>query len=70
MKAGVTGKAVVVMSLVVMLSIWSVPVMAEHPDDPESGYLGVMAGSLSLKIPEGFEQEFKFELPGISGGDA
>jgi len=44
--------------------------LAEHPDDPEAGYLGVMAGSLSLKIPEGFEQDFDFELPGVPGGDA
>jgi S1-C subfamily serine protease len=44
--------------------------LAEHPDDPESGYLGVMAGSLSLQLPEGFEQDFEFELPGLPGGDA
>jgi hypothetical protein len=44
--------------------------LSEHPDDPESGYLGVMAGSLSLKALEGFEQDFEFKLPGVPGGDA
>lgn len=44
--------------------------LAEHPDDPQSGYLGVMAGSLSLKLHKGSEQDFEFELPGLPGGDA
>jgi hypothetical protein len=47
--------------------------LAEHPDDPELGYLGVMAGTLSMKnmeLPEGFNQDFELELPGLPGGDA
>jgi S1-C subfamily serine protease len=47
--------------------------LAEHPDDPELGYLGVLAGTLSIKnmeLPDGFNQNFDPELPGVPGGDA
>jgi S1-C subfamily serine protease len=46
--------------------------LAEHPDDPAKGYLGVMAGSFSvdqIKVPAP-SQDFEFELPGVPGGDA
>ncbi|MFN2234545.1 MAG: PDZ domain-containing protein [Anaerolineales bacterium] len=47
--------------------------LAEHPDNPELGYLGVLAGTLSIKnieLPEGFKQDFDPELPDVPGGDA
>lgn len=47
--------------------------LTEHPDDPNQGFLGVLAGSFMIKeemlLPEGFEQDFEFELPGVPGGD-
>lgn len=47
--------------------------LAEHPDDPAKGYLGVMAGSLSIHqdmMPAQPGQDFQFELPGVPGGDS
>jgi S1-C subfamily serine protease len=48
--------------------------LTAHPDNPEKGFLGVMAGSLQmmkeLELPEGYDQDFEFELPGVPGGDA
>ena len=48
--------------------------LAAHPDNPEKGYLGVMAGSLKImkdmELPEGYDQNFEFEIPGVPGGDA
>jgi len=48
--------------------------LAEHPDNPEQGFLGVMAGTFmtkeNLDLPEGFDQNFDLEIPGASGGDA
>jgi membrane-associated protease RseP (regulator of RpoE activity) len=48
--------------------------LTEHPDNPEHGFLGVLAGTLmlmeNLELPEGFDQEFELELPGVPGGDA
>lgn len=47
--------------------------LTEHPDQPEIGYLGVLAGTYSIfnkmELPEGFNQDFDFELPGGPGGD-
>ena len=48
--------------------------LTEHPDDPEKGFLGVLAGTLmileNMELPEGFNQDFEFEIPGVPGGDA
>jgi len=48
--------------------------LGEHPDDPAKGFLGVLAGTFvkidDMQLPEGFDQEFEPELPGIPGGDA
>ncbi len=48
--------------------------LTEHPDDPEKGFLGVLAGTYvkieDLQLPEGFDQDFELELPGVPGGDA
>ena len=48
--------------------------LTEHPDDPDKGFLGVLAGTLvimeSMELPEGFDQDFEFEIPGGPGGDA
>jgi S1-C subfamily serine protease len=47
--------------------------LTEHPDNPEMGYLGVLAGTFSvfeeMVLPEGLDQDFEFELPGVPGGD-
>ena len=49
-------------------------ILAEHPDDPDKGYLGVLAGTFvmmdELSFPEGFDQDFEFEIPDLPGGDA
>jgi hypothetical protein len=38
------------------------------------GFLGVRAGTFMAKehmeLPEGFDHNFEFELPGVPGGDA
>ena len=48
--------------------------LTEHPDDPEKGFLGVLAGTFmmmeTMELPEGFDQNFEFEFPGVPGGDA
>jgi S1-C subfamily serine protease len=47
--------------------------LTAHPDDPDKGFLGVLAGSFTIEeveFPEGFDQDFEFELPGAAGGDA
>ena len=48
--------------------------LTEHPDDPEIGFLGVLAGTFiimeTMELPEGFDQNFEFEFPGVPGGDA
>jgi len=48
--------------------------LTEHPDDPDKGFLGVLAGTLiimeNMEHPEGFDQDFEFEIPGVPGGDA
>ncbi len=48
--------------------------LTEHPDDPAKGFLGVLAGTFmtmeGMELPEGFNHDFEFELPGVPGGDA
>jgi S1-C subfamily serine protease len=48
--------------------------LTEHPDNPEQGFLGVLAGTFTItdntELPDGFDQNFEFEIPGVSGGDA
>ncbi len=48
--------------------------LTEHPDDPDMGFLGVLAGTFimmdELQLPEGFDQNFEFEIPDVPGGDA
>jgi S1-C subfamily serine protease len=48
--------------------------LAEHPDNPEQGFLGVLAGTFTItdntQLPEDFDQNFEFEIPGVPGGDA
>lgn len=48
--------------------------LTEHPDEPDKGFLGVLAGTFmifeEMELPEGFDQDFEFELPGVPGGDA
>ena len=48
--------------------------LTAHPDDPDVGFLGVLAGTFiskkDMELPEGFNQDFEFELPGVPGDDA
>lgn len=48
--------------------------LTAHPDDPDKGFLGVLAGTFismeEIELPEGFNQDFEFELPGVPGDDA
>jgi S1-C subfamily serine protease len=46
--------------------------LAEHPDNPEKGYLGVLAGTFKIEtiLPEEFDQDYKLDIPGVPGGDA
>jgi len=44
--------------------------LTEHPDNPENGYLGVLAGTMNMKLPEGFNQDLENQFPGVPGGDA
>jgi len=48
--------------------------LTAHPDDPDKGFLGVLAGTFinmeDMELPEGFNQDFEFELPGLPGDDA
>jgi S1-C subfamily serine protease len=48
--------------------------LTKHPDNPEQGFLGVLAGTFmtteNMDLPEGFDQNFELEIPGASGGDA